>query len=395
MRARRSPSSRAGRFDCVLLDQDLPGLSGARAGAAAARRAATTRRSCSSTGRQDEELLERAVDGRHHRLHPEGRSVAAPARRCASSSRSVSAGPRPSPRKSLDRATAAARARDEILAVVSHDLRGPLHAISLAMRSAARRDPGTGRALPRRDRARIGARRAVDHRSARGERDRERRARADAAPIDARRSCARPPPITSCSRRRAAAGSPRVVPDEQILVQADRDRVLQVLGNLIGNSLKHAKGAPIELAVERTRRRRRHRRARPGPGHRPGRAAARLRSLLERPHEEGRRGPRARDRQGHRRPRTAAGSSSRASTARAPILVHAPARVALAHRAISPQNRDDVPRTYEGTSRAQAARMRDADHPRILELVLGRMLELAIFSVEGVRGRFGRKVLVH
>jgi hypothetical protein len=41
------------------------------------------------------------------------------------------------------------------------------------------------------------------------------------------------------------------------------------------------------------------------------------------------------------------------------------------------------------------ARMRDADHPRILELVLGRMLELAIFSVEGVRGRFGRKVLVH
>ena len=39
--------------------------------------------------------------------------------------------------------------------------------------------------------------------------------------------------------------------------------------------------------------------------------------------------------------------------------------------------------------------MRDADHPRILELVLGRMLELAIFSVEGVRGRIGRKVLVH
>ena len=33
--------------------------------------------------------------------------------------------------------------------------------------------------------------------------------------------------------------------------------------------------------------------------------------------------------------------------------------------------------------------MRDADHPRILELVLGRMLELAIFSVEGVRGRLG------
>ena len=29
--------------------------------------------------------------------------------------------------------------------------------------------------------------------------------------------------------------------------------------------------------------------------------------------------------------------------------------------------------------------MNDADHPRILELVLGRMLELVVFSVEGVR----------
>jgi len=42
-----------------------------------------------------------------------------------------------------------------------------------------------------------------------------------------------------------------------------------------------------------------------------------------------------------------------------------------------------------------AGSMRDADHPRILELVLGRMLELAIYSVEGVRERFGRKILVH
>src|SRR5439155_18912941 len=40
-------------------------------------------------------------------------------------------------------------------------------------------------------------------------------------------------------------------PDEQVVVSADRDRVLQVLGNLIGNSLKHARGAPIEITVER------------------------------------------------------------------------------------------------------------------------------------------------
>lgn len=42
-----------------------------------------------------------------------------------------------------------------------------------------------------------------------------------------------------------------------------------------------------------------------------------------------------------------------------------------------------------------AAGMKDADHPRILELVLGRMLDLVVFSVEGVRGRFVRRALVH
>ena len=41
------------------------------------------------------------------------------------------------------------------------------------------------------------------------------------------------------------------VPSEPTLVAADRDRVLQVLGNLIGNALKHARGAPIELRLER------------------------------------------------------------------------------------------------------------------------------------------------
>ena len=40
--------------------------------------------------------------------------------------------------------------------------------------------------------------------------------------------------------------------------------------------------------------------------------------------------------------------------------------------------------------------MKDADHPRILELALGRILELVVFSVEGVRERFSRgRVVVH
>jgi hypothetical protein len=43
-----------------------------------------------------------------------------------------------------------------------------------------------------------------------------------------------------------------------------------------------------------------------------------------------------------------------------------------------------------------AAGMKEADHPRILELMLGRMLELVVFSVEGVRERLSRtRVLVH
>src|SRR5690606_34070249 len=46
--------------------------------------------------------------------------------------------------RAIERATAAARARDEVLAVVSHDLRGPLHAISLA--TEALRDEVNGSA---------------------------------------------------------------------------------------------------------------------------------------------------------------------------------------------------------------------------------------------------------
>ena len=44
----------------------------------------------------------------------------------------------------------------------------------------------------------------------------------------------------------------------------------------------------------------------------------------------------------------------------------------------------------------RSARMKDADHARILELVLARMLDLVVFSVEGVRDRIGRgKLTVH
>ena len=34
-------------------------------------------------------------------------------------------------------------------------------------------------------------------------------------------------------------------------MSADRERILQVLGNLIGNALKHARGATITIALDR------------------------------------------------------------------------------------------------------------------------------------------------
>jgi len=39
--------------------------------------------------------------------------------------------------------------------------------------------------------------------------------------------------------------------------------------------------------------------------------------------------------------------------------------------------------------------MRAADHVRKFDLVLGRMLELVVFSVEGVRERISRRAHAH
>jgi hypothetical protein len=40
-------------------------------------------------------------------------------------------------------------------------------------------------------------------------------------------------------------------------------------------------------------------------------------------------------------------------------------------------------------------RMREPEHPRILGLVLGRVLELVVISVEGVRERISRRAAPH
>jgi signal transduction histidine kinase len=156
--------------------------------------------------------------------------------------------------RALERANAATRARDDILAVVSHDLRGPLHAISLACEALRDEVASSGvRYLGAIERAIGRAERLITDLL-------EASAIENGALALARSS------IDAASIVRQAAADHELlaketgvrisahVPAQQVLVSADRERVLQVLGNLIGNSLKHAKGASIEISVERGER---------------------------------------------------------------------------------------------------------------------------------------------
>jgi signal transduction histidine kinase len=236
-------------YDCVLLDQDLSGTSGIEL-AHQVRHAGNLVPIVFVTGRQSEELLQLAVDAGitdfipKHDLSPRGLGLRIKFAIRIGRAEADTA-------RALDRANAAALARDEVLAVVSHDLRGPLHAISLACE--ALRDDIHGPSTRY-----LGA---IERAIARGERLITDLLEASAIENGAL-ALARAPIDASAIVRQAAADHELVakengvrisatLPDAQILVSADRDRVLQVLGNLIGNSLKHAKGAPIELAVER------------------------------------------------------------------------------------------------------------------------------------------------
>jgi len=118
------------RYDCLLLDHDLPGTPGIE----------LTRNLRAHgnlvpivfvTGQQNEELLQAAVEAGVTDFFPKGdlspRRLALRIRFAIRIGRAEAESAR-----SLAAANTAARARDDVLAVVSHDLRGPLHAISLA-----------------------------------------------------------------------------------------------------------------------------------------------------------------------------------------------------------------------------------------------------------------------
>ena len=230
-------------FDCVLVEQSVLAIAEVRAASASTPIVifCTTR---------DEDTLRRAIDAGVTDFVTElDLSPAKLALRIRFAIRSGAAEHEQA--RSLSAATAAAHARDEVLAVVSHDLRGPLHAISLA--ADALRDeitPAGGRYLGAIDRAIARAERLIAD-------------LLDASAVEnGGLALSREHVNISAIVRQAAADHElaakeaggylrATVPDDPVAVRADRERVLQVLANLIGNALRHAKGAPIELAVAR------------------------------------------------------------------------------------------------------------------------------------------------
>jgi two-component system, sensor histidine kinase and response regulator len=236
-------------FDCWLLDHDLPGTTGTELTRQLRAKGDLTP-IVMVTGQHNEELLQAAVDAGITDFFPKGdlspRRVALRIRFAIRIGRAEAESQR-----SLKAATQAARARDDVLAVVSHDLRNPLHAIGLAVDSL--RDEVSEKGL-----VYIGAIERASRRAERLINDLLEASAIENGVLTLARSSVDAGAIV----RQAAAEAELLLkesggkitaklPDGSTLVSADRDRVLQVLGNLIGNALKHARGAPIEISLER------------------------------------------------------------------------------------------------------------------------------------------------
>jgi len=236
-------------YDCLLVDHDLTDLSGTDFTRQLRERGNLTP-VVLVTRQQDEALLQTAVDAGITDFIPKGdlspRRLALRVRFAIRIGRAEAESA-----KLLAAANLAARARDDILAVVSHDLRGPLHAISLACE--ALREEAAGAAARY-----IGAIERASHRAERLIAD-----LLDATAIEnGALTLARGIVDASALVKQAAADHELLVkesgsqitahvPAEPTLVAADRDRVLQVLSNLIGNALKHARGAPIDIELQK------------------------------------------------------------------------------------------------------------------------------------------------
>ncbi|MFT3695760.1 MAG: ATP-binding protein [Kofleriaceae bacterium] len=235
--------------DCVMIDADLPNK-GALQIVTELRGDRNPVPILLLTGMQDEDLLQQAIDCGVTDFFPKtdlsprrlGLRVKFAMRLAEAEVDNV---------KSIETATAAARARDEILAIVSHDLRGPLHAISLA--SEALREDATDdakRYLGAIERAGVRAERLITD-------------LLDASAIENGKLSLQKSRINlanvvkqavadhELAARDAKSTLSAQVPAEPLYVEADRDRLLQALANLIGNALKHARGTAVEVSAAR------------------------------------------------------------------------------------------------------------------------------------------------
>ncbi len=236
-------------YDCLIVDQDLAGVSGIE----------LTRQLRANqwmtpvillTARADDELLQAAADAgvtdvfptsdlSPRRLELRVRFAIRIGRAEAESVRAVEA------------AQQASRAKNDILAVVSHDLRGPLHAISLAVEALRDECPESAKRY-------LGAIERSVNRAERLIVDLLEAAQIENGALQLNKGTIDAAALVNQAAQDhelLAKDSGGVIvaqlPGEPTLVAADRDRVLQVLANLIGNALKHARGSPIEIGLRR------------------------------------------------------------------------------------------------------------------------------------------------
>jgi signal transduction histidine kinase len=154
------------------------------------------------------------------------------------------------------RADAATRSREQLLAVVAHDLTNPLHAVRLAEERIRATSPDGGASLERSLRTIRHATTRMDHLL----RDLVDTTRIEHGELLVTR---RPESVAGVMQEVGQIYAPQAqeadltlevsAPAEDIVVDLDRDRLLQVLGNLLGNALKFTpEGGTISLrAIDR------------------------------------------------------------------------------------------------------------------------------------------------
>ena len=154
--------------------------------------------------------------------------------------------------RARQRADAAMRSREQLLAVVAHDLTNPLHAVKLAeerLRFTMRDAPGLDRSLK-------------TIRNATSRMDHLLRDLVDSTRIDHDELVVtlRPEPVAPIILDVAQLYGPQAqeagltlevsAPPAEVVANCDRNRLMQVLGNLIGNALKFTpEGGRIALRV--------------------------------------------------------------------------------------------------------------------------------------------------